>query len=216
MSESPIVQRLHITFGKSGMLKYTGNLDIAKVWERVLRRAQLPILYTQGFNTRPRISLAVPLPLGMTSECEILDVSLKEEIDITGLAEKLLAVSPDGLTIQHIEVVPPNAPSLQPLIHSADYRITFVDPVDIQLVESSVDTFLARDQIPVIEMKRGKKSAYDIRSLVHSMVVETGPSIVAHLAVGNRGNLRPDDLLKHLHLDQYHTNIHRTRLHITK
>ena len=56
---------------------YTSNLDVAKIWERVLRRADLPILYTQGFNTRPRIQLAMALPLGITSECELLDVALR-------------------------------------------------------------------------------------------------------------------------------------------
>jgi uncharacterized protein (DUF2344 family) len=63
--ETPIMQRLQITFGKFGALKYTGNLDVSKVWERVLRRAKLPLLYTQGFNTRPRIQLASMLPMGV-------------------------------------------------------------------------------------------------------------------------------------------------------
>ncbi len=65
--EQPTKQRLHITFGKFDALKYTSNLDIAKIWERVLRRANLPILYTQGFNTRPRLQPATALPLGITS-----------------------------------------------------------------------------------------------------------------------------------------------------
>ena len=79
---SPVAQRLRITFGKSGALTYTSSLDVAKIWERVLRRAGLPIMYTQGFNTRPRIQLAMPLPLGITSECEILDIALREAIEM--------------------------------------------------------------------------------------------------------------------------------------
>jgi len=62
---SPVLQRLRVTFGKAGPLKYTSNLDTAKIWERVLRRADLPILYTRGFNSRPRISLAMPLLPGI-------------------------------------------------------------------------------------------------------------------------------------------------------
>ena len=66
----PIKQRLYIRFGKFDALIYTSNLDVAKTWERVLRRANLPILYSQGFNTRPRIILASALPLGISSECK--------------------------------------------------------------------------------------------------------------------------------------------------
>ena len=109
---SPVVQRLRITFGKAGPLRYTSNLDVAKIWERVLRRADLPILYTQGFNTRPRIRLAMPLPLGISSECEILDISLRQRIDLdeAALMDQLLAVSPPGLTITSIVEVDPARP----------------------------------------------------------------------------------------------------------
>src|SRR5215813_5434575 len=86
---NPIKQRLHITFGKFDALIYTSNLDIAKLWERVLRRARLPILYSEGFNPRPRIALASALPLGISSECELLDVSLRERIMLDGLIERL-------------------------------------------------------------------------------------------------------------------------------
>ena len=101
---SPVAQRLRITFGKSGSLKYTSNFDVAKIWERVLRRADLPILYTKGFNTRPRIQLAMPLPLGISSECEILDISLREciQFEESELRQELLAVAPPGLSIESI------------------------------------------------------------------------------------------------------------------
>src|SRR5690606_33583523 len=121
----PIQQRLLITFGKFGALKYTSNLDVAKIWERVLRRANLPLLYSQGFNTRPRIQLASALPLGITSECELLDVSLKEAIELDGVREQLLAVSPPGLEIYQIEALNPRHPALQTLVHSAQYHVHF-------------------------------------------------------------------------------------------
>ena len=126
---TPIKQRLHITFGKSGVLKYTSNLDIAKVWERVLRRAELPILYSAGFNPRPRLQLATALPLGITSECEILDVSLREAIALSGLSEQLLNVSPEGLNIYKIEDVPVRSAALQTRVRSAEYRIRLIDEI---------------------------------------------------------------------------------------
>src|SRR5688572_22990392 len=126
---TPIKQRLHIVFGKFDALIYTGNLDMAKLWERVLRRAQLPILYSEGFNPRPRIALASALPLGISSECEILDVSLRESIPLDGLADQLTATSPDGLRIYEICEVPVRSPSLQTRVRSAEYRIRLDDSI---------------------------------------------------------------------------------------
>ena len=60
------MQRIRLTYSKGGELKYTGNLDMMKVWERTFRRARLRIAYSQGFNPQPKIHQALPLPLGFT------------------------------------------------------------------------------------------------------------------------------------------------------
>ncbi|PJF20674.1 MAG: hypothetical protein CUN56_14970, partial [Phototrophicales bacterium] len=168
---SPIKQRLRIHFGKNGPMKYTGNLDIAKTWERVLRRANLPLLYTEGFNTRPRIQLASALPLGITSECEIIDVALKEPIELDGLKERLLATSPVGLEIYRIESVPIDGPALQTLVRSAEYRIEFKEPIDTQALENKIRDMLAQDAIIIERVKkrkrREKRIKVDLRPLIH-------------------------------------------------
>src|SRR6185436_15833831 len=99
-------QRIRIHFGKTGTLRFIGHLDMAKMWERVLRRADLPIEYTQGFNRRPRTQFADALPLGITSAEEIIDVWLVDEIEIKlGVLENLQSVSPADLKIYRIEAV---------------------------------------------------------------------------------------------------------------
>lgn len=216
MAYSDTKQRLQITFGKFGALKYTSNLDIAKVWERVLRRAELPILYSQGFNTRPRIQLATALPLGFTSECEILDVSLREMITLENLAERLLAVAPSGLTISAIKEVPLNAPALQPLVHSSEYRIRFDEPLAHDLLQGRVDQLLDTEKLIRTEVGHGKKSVYDLRPLIIQLQVDEQGNLIAHLITGSHGNFRPDDLLQELGLADYPASIHRFRLHLVK
>ncbi|HRF94631.1 MAG TPA: TIGR03936 family radical SAM-associated protein, partial [Aggregatilineales bacterium] len=132
---SPVQQRLHITFGKYGALQYIGSLDMAKVWERVLRRADLPIFYSQGFSSRPRIQVAAQLPLGVTSECELLDLSLREKLTtLDDIPDQIMRVSPDGLQVHGVIEVPISMPAPQTLIHSAEYRISIADvsPADVQ------------------------------------------------------------------------------------
>ncbi len=212
---SPVVQRLRITFGKSGSLRYTSNLDMAKVWERVLRRAELPLLYTRGFNTRPRISLAMPLPLGISSECEILDISLRERMDFcaANLSERLLAVSPAGLSIVDIKEVDPRSSTMQSLILSAEYRIHFHDALERADLQRKLDDLLAQESIIVERRRRRKRSVMDVRPLILSLEIDDNADLLAHLSVGDRGNLRPDHLLELLELDDAHTSIHRCRLH---
>lgn len=215
MSDSPIAQRLRLTFGKMGNLKYTSNLDIAKVWERALRRANLPILYTQGFNARPRIQIAIALPLGITSECELIDVALKERIDYTDLPERIMKVSPDGLYVYDVKEVALHENALETEIESAEYRITFIDSIDTEQLLQTVETYMAQERIMKIERnRRGKKTAYDLRPLLYDLQVDEAGHLLAHVATGTRGNVRPDLLLSELGLGDAFVQVHRTKLHI--
>lgn len=213
---SPVAQRLRITFGKSGPLKYTSNLDIAKIWERILRRADLPILYTKGFNTRPRISLAMPLPLGISSECEILDIALRKRIQLVAdeLCDQLLAVSPIGLSIHSIVEADPRAATIQSRIESAKYRIHFPDGVDIDALQHSIDDLLVRDSIIVERVRKRKRSVMDVRPLIISLRLDQANDLIAHLSAGERGNLRPDQLIELLDPGDAHYRIHRFKLHM--
>ena len=72
--------RIRITFAKQGALRYTGHLDLHKLWERAARRAELPLAYSQGFHPQPKMNIAAALPLGFSSRCEVMDMRLEHEI----------------------------------------------------------------------------------------------------------------------------------------
>ncbi|PIW40369.1 MAG: hypothetical protein COW22_02130, partial [Chloroflexi bacterium CG15_BIG_FIL_POST_REV_8_21_14_020_46_15] len=72
------MQRLRVRFGRGEEVKFIAHLDIVRFWERAFRRAEIPLAYSQGFTPHPRISLAAPLPVGVTSEFELMDVWLKQ------------------------------------------------------------------------------------------------------------------------------------------
>lgn len=210
---SPIKQRLQITFGKFDALIYTSNLDLAKIWERTLRRAGLPILYSEGFNPRPRIQLASALPLGISSECEILDVALRETILLDGLADRIIEKSPPGLRIFDIREVPIRAPAPQSLIRSAEYRIHFEDPIDRALLSEKARALLNAGALERERERKGSMVRFNLRPLVHDLFVDEAGDLIAHLAVGDQGNLRPDEILRELGLGDLVVSIHRLRLH---
>ncbi|MCY4539935.1 MAG: TIGR03936 family radical SAM-associated protein [Chloroflexi bacterium] len=213
---SPVAQRLRITFGKSGPLKYTSSLDVAKIWERVLRRAGLPILYTRGFNTRPRIQLAMPLPLGITSDCEILDIALRKTIDLQTevLAQDLLQVAPAGLSIHRIQDIDLRESTMQSRITSAEYLVSFLDAVNPGLLDQRIDDLLERKTIVVERIRKRKRSVMDLRPLIIDLRVDRNSNLIAHLSVGDRGNLRPDQLIEQMGLSEYHHTVHRFNLHM--
>ncbi len=201
-------QRLRITFGKLGSQKYVGHLDLFKTWERILRRAEISLAYSQGFNARPRMQLATALPLGITSECEMLDIWLEHPLPIEGLAERLMAVSPPGLPIYRIEEVPPKAPALQTLVESSVYIMTPREPVDVADLRRRV--FELMSQAEVMRSRRDKP--YNLRPLIYSLTVDDAGQIRAELSLSEQGTGRPDELLDALGLPDTAMAVHRVEI----
>ncbi|MEG4214773.1 TIGR03960 family B12-binding radical SAM protein [Microcoleus sp. Pol14C6] len=117
-------QRLRVWFGKVGDMALVGHLDLIRLFDRVVRRADLPISFTGGFHPNPRISLANALPLGVTSTGEIADFELTESIDIESFREKLVAKLPENIPIYKVDLIDLKAPSANQLLEAAEYVIT--------------------------------------------------------------------------------------------
>src|SRR5512139_263610 len=115
--------RIRITFTKQGALRYTGHLDLHRLWERAARRAELPLAYSQGFHPQPKMNIAAALPLGFSSRCEVLDMRLEQEIPLDGLRDKLQATLPTDIQVIDVEQVDERAPTLQTQVLSAEYEV---------------------------------------------------------------------------------------------
>ncbi|MCZ7542628.1 MAG: TIGR03936 family radical SAM-associated protein [Anaerolineae bacterium] len=208
-SPPPPRQRLRVVFGKRGPLVYTGNLDTLRTWERVLRRARLPLAYSHGFNPRPRLQLADALPLGISSEAELIDVWLKEPVALDGLEARLEAVAPAGLAVYSVAETALDGPALPTLVVAADYVIA-VEGVSAADLGARVRDFLARARV---ERTRRDKT-YDLRPLVHALSVTPAGALRATLSLGEAGTARPDELLDALGLSDAPAMVHRVRLHL--
>lgn len=117
-------QRFRVWFGKVGDMALVGHLDLLRLFDRVVRRADLPISFTGGFHPLPRISLANALPLGVTSTGEIVDFELTESMDADLFREKLAAQLPENMPIYRVESIDVKAPSANQLLEAAEYVIT--------------------------------------------------------------------------------------------
>jgi radical SAM-linked protein len=208
------MQRLRIDFSKTPAMKFTGHLDLHRTWERTFRRARLPLAYTQGFNPHPRIALACALPLGFTSDSEIVDVWLESDnLPLNEIQAALERALPPGMQIIHLAQADPHAPALQTQVEAAEYTVTLLDP--LADLEGRVAELLAAGELP----RRRRNKDYDLRPLVLELQV-TGQDAAGHqtlrmrLSARENATGRPDEVVAALGADPLAARIHRTRLYL--
>ena len=204
------MQRLRISYAKGLELQYTGNLDMHRVWERTFRRAHLPLAYSQGFHPQPKIQQAAPLPLGFTSQAEMLDVWLDTDESLTSIAKKLTVTVQPGIQIKQILVVPIQSEALPNLVKAAVYEVKFDHIPSENDLTSRIDHFMANETLE--RERRGKK--YDLRPLVESLSYEskTIPTLAMRLSSLPGATGRPEEVLEELGIDPFQVDIERTAL----
>ena len=206
--------RIRLSHSKSGALRYTGNLDMQKVWERAFRRARLPLAYSQGFHPQPRINQACPLPLGFTSTAELLDVWLTDEMPLDQVRTAVEGAIPAGLKIQAVETIDLHAPALQTQVDTADYAITLHHPVDAGDLRRRIAALM--DAPAVMRERRGKM--YNLRPLIMAMrifePIGNPIQIFLTLTVREGATGRPEEVLLELGLDPFAATVERTQLRL--
>jgi len=210
-------QRLRITFAKGEETKYISHLDLMRLWERTFRRAQVPLAYSRGFNPRPKIAVAAPLPVGFTSRGEVMDIVLERRISPYNFAKCLAPHLPPGLDVLSVEEVYPQLPSLQSQVRSAEYRVTVSwdgsqEEMQGRLLAERVRQLLSAEQL----LRQRRSKHYDLRPLIEDLWVEgkeaNGWVLGMRLRAGDEGTGRPDEVLDALGLAEEPHAVRREKL----
>lgn len=203
--------RIRINFSKTASIRFTGHLDLQKTWERTLRRASLPLAYRQGFNPQARLNLALALPLGFTSQCEILDVWLEYPVSFSELESRLVLALPNGLEITGFQEVGLSEPALQTQIASAEYHISMdIQPSDLQ---SNCELLLQSTSI----FRQWKGKNYDLRPLILDLrALPDHPgdkqTIFVRLSAREGATGRPEEVAAALGVSPDLARVHRIKL----
>ncbi|MCK4963621.1 MAG: TIGR03936 family radical SAM-associated protein [Dehalococcoidia bacterium] len=160
------MQRLRITFSRGDEVKYLSHLDLMRLWERALRRAGIPLAYSQGFSPHPRISIAAPLPIGVTSDGELMDILLQKKASPYFFIKTVGEQVPRGIGIAGVAQVALPLPSLQSQVRQAEYRVELATDKREQEVEDGIRSFMAKKQLPWQHRRDHEVRQYDLRSLV--------------------------------------------------
>ena len=204
--------RNRIVYSRGPELRYVGNLDMQLVWERNIRRASLPVAFSQGFSPRPRFHMAAALPLGFTSNCEIIDIWLNEEMPAEAIRESLQPASPPGLVLQTICPIALTLPALQTQVTASEYRAILRETPEGFMLEPEVQRLLEASTLP----REWRKKPYDLRPLIHSLTigapVGSWQTLEMRLSAREGATGRPEEVLAALGVDPTIARVERTRL----
>ena len=200
--------RIRIIFKKQGALRYTGHLDLHKLWERAARRAELPLAYSQGFHPQPKMNMAAALPLGFSSRCEVMDMRLEHDISLDDLPTRLNQTLPTGLQVLQVQQVDEHAPALQTQVTAAEYEVTLTEPMDASELRQRIDSVI--ESKAIARERRGKM--YDLRPLIEELRLLSDDKIFMRLRAREGATGRPEAVLDVLGIAFEGTRTERTRL----
>ena len=218
-------QRLRITFAKGEPIKYISHLDLMRTWERALRRAQVPLAYSEGFNPRPKISIASALPVGFTGRGEVMDIVLSRHTSPYNFAKRLKPHLPPGLEVLSVEEVYLRLPSLQSQMRYAEYRVVVESEETLAEMEKRVEEVLSAQSLPRQRERKGRLTEYDLRPLIDDLWIEGLGSarspdrrregavcvLGMRLQSDSQATGRPDEVLEAMGLGDVPRSIERTR-----
>ena len=220
MNRSDAVQRLHIRFAAEGPLRYVSHLDLMRVWERVCKRAGLPLATSHGFSPRPKIALAAPMAVGATSEAELLDLLLTAHVDLNETMTNLSKQLTPGLRIIELSEGPLKQSSLQSMLRGASYEVEVADSRTIEEWQHSIDELLDLNEIPWTHQRGKETKSYDLRPLILQIdllgVSDGVARLLMDLRNDERGAGRPEQVTLALGAAEAPTRIHRIGIELSK
>ena len=204
--------RMRVTYAKFGPIRYTGHLDLQRVWERTLRRSALPVAYSQGFHPQARLQMACALPLGINSACEVMDFWLDEEIPLQQVAKALSRAAPPGIGIKGVSEADLHEPPLQTRILSAEYVAVLDDDYPPDALAEQVQLLLSSQNL--WRTRRDKR--YDLRPLLESLAIDNPGEVPVRLrmrlSAKEAATGRPEEVLAALQVKFETAQVERTAL----
>lgn len=210
------MQRLRIRFSRGQEVKFISHLDIMRLWQRALNRAGISLAYSEGFNPHPRMSLAAPLAVGVTSEAELMDITLTRFVSPHFFTSAVGQQLPPGIEILQAYPVAPTLPSLQSQVRYVEYKVEVETEKEQKDVESALASLLSVEHLPWQHQRDTGPRKYDLRALIDDLWLIDWRSgyctIGMRLHCDSNGSGRPEQVAAALGFTHYPRSLHRTKL----
>lgn len=212
------MKRFRAKFIKGEGVKFLSHLDILRTFNRALRRSRMPVVYSQGFNPHPLTSFALPLSVGVTSEGELVDIDITEDMSADDFVKTINKGLPEDLKVVEAKEIDQKS-NIMSIISGAKYTV--------KIFGKGMDNFrdktlalLSQESILIEkETKKGVKEA-DIKPDILDLKVlnENGDNVelYMYLSSGSKSNLKPDAVVKAIEkysgVEVEDTDVHRVEL----
>lgn len=217
-----VLNRLRARFSRGESVKYISHLDTLRTFERTLRRAELPIAHSQGFNPRPQMSFGLPLSVGVTSVSEFVDLDMDERISPEEFKDKMNDNIPEGFRIIEAGYID-SKESLMSSIGAASYEVWLglKGQASKEDLQNKIRDFLKKDSIEIEKESKGKVKIVDIRPDIFELEISNCNvekiCFLMTLSAGSVSNLKPELVIKAFNVENRSEfnieKIHRTALY---
>lgn len=210
------MQRLRIKFRRGEESKYISHLDIMRLWQRALNRAGIALAYSEGFHPHPKISLAAPLAVGVTSEAELMDITLARQASPHFFTAAVNQQLPADLEILQVVQIAETVPSLQSQVRFAEYAVELETERERKEIASAIASVLSREHLPWVHQRDTGPRHYDIRALIDDIWLarcqDKRCTIGMRLRCDSGGSGRPEQVAAALGFAESPISVQRTRL----
>ncbi|MFH1651023.1 MAG: TIGR03936 family radical SAM-associated protein [Chloroflexota bacterium] len=213
------MQRLRIRFCRGGELRFISHLDLMRLWQRALTRAGINLAYSEGYSPHPRLSIAAPLALGVTSRAELMDVFLEKWASPHFFTDAVNQQLPEGIRVLEAHQIPPILPSLQSRMSFAEYEVKLETEQGREEISGAIADLLSREELPWQHQRDTGPRKYDLRKLIDDIrleaLVEGVATLVMKLRCDSGGSGRPEQVAAALGFAHPPQSIARTNLILT-
>lgn len=196
--------KVRLRFAKQGDLRLVSHHDLMRCFERLIRRAAVPVAHSQGFNPRPRLVFPLALALGIEGLREVVELELTQPMTADEVRDRLAAAAPPGLVFAEAEAV---GPGRSPQVATASYALPVPEP-RLASAEAAVRDFLANDRVPYSRHRpdRGQTREIDLRGFVIAAAIDADHRLRFRLAMASDGSARPEEVVEALGLRDLFAN----------
>ena len=184
--------KARIKFRKYGVLRFIGHLDVMRFFQKLMRRADIPIAFTGGYSPHMIMSFASPLGIGLTSDGEYLDIELTAPVDSLEAVKRMNKECAEGIEVISIRQIPDEKKMTgMTILAAADYLVSVKEGTLPENWKEGFSDFMAQKEIRVIKQTKRSEREVDIRPLIYRWEIR-GESVFLQLAAGSAENLKPD------------------------
>ena len=188
--------RIIYEFGKNGRLRFISHLDLQRFMMRALRRTDLPVAYSQGFNPHPLLSFASALAMGWTSDVELMDIKLTDDVDADHALDQMRRALPPDLPVHRCRLVGDKHPALMARLCMADYRIDLTGD-DARKIADYASSYMEKDTVTALRKTKSAEKEINIRPLTIALEADQNV-LTCRLMLTPEDTLKPDLLVNTL------------------